>query len=100
MKNNSIKTFDEFWPIYLQLHSKRTTKLFHVVGLILGLILLSLSILTQSWILFGGAFLAGYGFAWFSHFLIEKNRPAAWNYPWWSFISDFRMAFLFLTGKL
>jgi len=28
----------------------------------------------------------GYGFAWFSHFVYEKNHPASWTWPLWSFM--------------
>ena len=42
----------------------------------------------------------GYAFAWFSHFAIEKNRPATFKYPLWSFISDYKMMFYMLAGKM
>jgi len=44
--------------------------------------------------------LIGYGFAWFGHFVIEGNKPATFGHPWWSFISDYRMVWLMLTGQL
>jgi hypothetical protein len=42
----------------------------------------------------------GYAFAWFSHFVIEKNKPATFKYPLWSFISDYKMVFYMLTGRM
>ena len=43
----------------------------------------------------------GYGFAWFGHFAIEKNRPATFKYPLWSFIAaDWKMWALMLSGRM
>jgi len=44
--------------------------------------------------------LAGYGFAWFGHFVLEKNRPATFKYPLYSLGSDFVMFAHILTGQI
>jgi hypothetical protein len=43
--------------------------------------------------------LAGYGFAWIAHFFVEKNKPATFKYPFWSFIGDHKMYLEILKGK-
>lgn len=86
-----IKTYKEFWPFYLKEHSKKETRIMHYIGSTIGfgcLIMLALT-LEIKWLFFG--LLSGYAFAWVSHFFIEKNRPATFKYPLWSFISDWRM---------
>ena len=42
----------------------------------------------------------GYGFAWFGHFVFEKNRPATFIYPLYSLGSDFVMFFHIVTGQI
>ena len=47
-----------------------------------------------------GALLCGYAFAWVGHFFFEKNRPATFQHPVYSFIGDWVMFKDILTGKI
>lgn len=49
---------------------------------------------------FLGGVVFAYGCAWTGHFGFEKNRPATFKYPLWSFVSDLRMWSHMLRGKL
>jgi hypothetical protein len=42
----------------------------------------------------------GYGFAWIGHFVFEKNKPATFKYPLYSFIGDWVMWWQILTRRL
>ncbi|MBC6406308.1 MAG: DUF962 domain-containing protein [Rhodospirillales bacterium] len=95
-----ITSYRAFWPYYLREHSCGLTRLIHVAGTGAGLLLLLLTLITQNWWLLLAALLCGYGFAWISHLLIERNRPATFTYPLWSFVSDLRMCYLFCLGRL
>lgn len=95
-----IRTYSEFWPYYLREHSKPATRWLHLVGTSLGIgIAITAGVLGKA-VLVPAALVASYGLAWVGHFGIEKNRPATFQYPLWSFISDFRMLGLMVTGQL
>jgi hypothetical protein len=89
-----------FWPFYLSQHSKRGTRLVQVAGTCLALlaIIKSIADLSFGWLLMGPVI--GYGTAWIAHAFIEKNRPATFTYPLWSFRGDFHMLWLWLSGRL
>lgn len=95
-----IKTYSEFWDFYVREHSKPLTRILHFVGTSIGLALLVWSIVTGGWYFFPIFFVVGYAFAWFAHFVVEKNRPATFKYPFWSFISDFKMIWYMVTGRM
>jgi hypothetical protein len=93
-------SYAEFWPYYLSEHSRPETRALHYFGTGLGLALLAAAIVMLDWTLLPVALVSGYLFAWIGHFFVEKNRPATFKYPLWSFVSDFRMLWLWLIGRL
>ena len=95
-----ITTYSEFWDFYVREHSKPLTRILHFAGTSLGLILLVFSVVTRRWYLLPLFLVVGYGFAWFAHFVVEKNRPATFKYPLWSFISDYKMMWYMMTGRM
>lgn len=90
-----ITSYKEFWPYYLSEHRNPNTRKLHVIGTLLGLVCVGDGIATQQYLFFPLALIFGYGFAWVSHFKIEHNKPATFQYPFWSFISDFKMLYCF-----
>ena len=98
--NTRFQTFSEFYSFYLREHSNKTCRLFHVIGTTIVFALAITAIyhnMPKLWILVP---LAGYGFAWAGHFFFEKNKPATFKYPLWSLMSDFKMYFQILSGKI
>lgn len=95
-----IKTYSEFWDFYIQEHSKPWTRNLHLIGTSAGLAVLIYFVLTGRWYFFPVFAVIGYAFAWFAHFVVEKNRPATFKYPIWSFFSDFRMIWYMITGRM
>jgi hypothetical protein len=93
-------TYSEFWLRYLRAHDRAGTRLMHYLGTGTALVVLIIAMVTQRWWLILLSVIVGYGFAWPSHFLIERNRPATFGHPFWSLISDFRMLALWATGRL
>ena len=86
-----FRSFAEFYPFYLSEHADRTCRRLHFVGSSLGLVCLALLVLTGNpwWLLAG--LVAGYAFAWIGHFGFEKNKPASFKRPLYSFMADWAM---------
>ena len=95
-----IATYREFWDFYVREHSKPATRALHFAGTLFGLLLLVWFVWRGTWWLFPFSFVVGYAFAWAAHFLVEKNRPATFEYPLWSFASDYKMMWFMLTGRM
>src|SRR5882724_5792068 len=100
MRERRYNSFAEFWPLYVAEHSKPATRLLHLIGTTVGLGCLIFCMASGRWWLFPLSLIPGYGGAWIAHFLIEKNRPATFEYPIWSFIGDYKMIAMMLTGKI
>jgi hypothetical protein len=95
-----IKSFEEFWPFYLSQHAHPLCRKLHFVGTSLAFGSIAAGLVTGQWWMMAGAPIAGYGFAWVGHFLIEKNRPATFTYPAWSLQGDCVMWWKTLTGTI
>jgi len=95
-----ITNYSEFWDFYVQEHSKSLTRMLHFAGTSLGLILLAWFVWKRMWLYIPICLVVGYAFAWFAHFVVEKNRPATFKYPFWSFISDYKMMWYMLTRRM
>jgi hypothetical protein len=95
-----FRSFDEFWPFYLREHARPATRAAHVAGTWTAAIVLLVGVLLGPWWLVLLAPVIGYGSAWVSHLLIERNRPATFSYPAWSLRGDLRLAWLAAIGRL
>lgn len=100
MGQRAYSTFKEFWPFYLREHSRPATRRLHYIGTALVIGLAIIAILSQQWWLLLALPVAGYFFAWIAHFRVERNRPATFTYPLWSLAADFRMFFMWISGRL
>jgi hypothetical protein len=94
------QSFAEFYPYYLSEHTNRTCRELHFTGSSLALLCLAALVLTGNlWWLLGGL-LSGYGFAWIGHFVYEKNQPATFKHPLYSFMGDWVMYWQMWTGQI
>lgn len=95
-----FSNFREFYPFYLGEHQNTVCRRLHFIGSSIALALIATAILQRNpwWLL--AALFSGYGFAWVGHFFFEKNRPATFKYPFYSFAGDWVMFKDILVGKI
>ena len=93
-------SFREFYPFYLDEHRHPVSRRLHFLGSCGVLVLLLVALLTANawWLL--AALACGYGCAWIGHFFFEKNRPATFTHPVYSFMGDWVMFKDILAGRI
>jgi hypothetical protein len=100
MAERKFSTYEEFFLFYLTQHSDARNRALHATGTVAsGLFIATMFLVGRPW--YGLAWPGiAYGFAWVGHFLLEKNKPATFGHPFWSFYSDLRMVWLMFTFQL
>jgi len=99
-QQQEMKSFAEFWPHYVAEHSLPATRALHAGGTIVSTICAAALIARGRPRLLPLAFIPGYAAAWIGHFFIERNKPASFKHPLWSFVADYKMVALMLTGRM
>ena len=94
-----IRTFDQFWPVYVRAHSRPQTRVLHAIGSTLALVCIVLGITYSRWF-FLAAPVIGYAFAWYGHFFVEHNKPATFGHPFYSLAADYVMVWKMITGRM
>jgi hypothetical protein len=100
MAGIDYRSFRDFYPFYLTEHSRSGTRRLHFTGTLLVLLTLAYTLATCRWGFLALVPLFGYGFAWFGHFAVERNRPATFQYPFYSLAGDFRMFADMIRGRV
>lgn len=94
-----MHSFPEFWPYYLAMHSRPTTRWLHVAGAVAGVTVSAYGVTSGRRGLLAGLPLLGYGAAWPAHPLVERNSPATFYHPMWSLRAEVKMLAMMLRGK-
>jgi hypothetical protein len=100
MAEQRIPSFQEFWPYYVGEHRDPRCRTLHYIGTCAGTMTAFAAVATGTWWLLAVGLVLGYGPAWVGHFFVEHNRPATFEYPLWSLMSDYKMLSLALRGKM
>lgn len=98
--SDRLQSFAEFWPFYVREHANQKNRGLHFLGTSLAFFSVGFGMVHSSLIWIALALPAGYGFAWVGHYAWQKNRPATFTYPVWSFLGDMKMWSLMLLGKM
>jgi len=89
--SQTFKSFAEFYPFYLGEHRNPTCRRLHFAGTSLALACLVMLVASGRLQYLLYALLCGYAFAWVGHVFFEKNRPATFKHPFYSFVGDWAM---------
>jgi len=95
-----VKNYHEFYRFYLTEHRNIMNRRLHFLGSSIGLYYITKAIRQRKvrYLVYG--LVSGYACAWIGHFVFEKNKPASFKQPIYSFISDWKMFVDILKNKL
>ena len=91
MSPYDVTTFEEFWPHYQELHSRRITQRIHAVATLSFIGLVTTAVLTRNPLFALAAPIADYLVAQTSHRLFEHNRTTPWKNPLWHARAELRL---------
>jgi hypothetical protein len=94
-----ITSFADFWPHYVRQHALPRTRAFHAAGSVLAVIFFGAAFAINLWLL-AAVPIVGYGFAWYAHAYVERNKPLTFRHPFYSLRADYRMLFLMMAGRM
>lgn len=100
MSPYDVATFEEFWPHYVRLHSRRETQLAHAAGTTTAIVLGLTAIALRQPLLLLAAPLADFAISQLSHRLFERNATTPWAHPLWHARAELRMFRLVCTGRM
>ena len=95
-----IKNYHEFYRFYLTEHRNIMSRRLHVAGSSIGLYFFAKGMKQRKVKYFAYGLFSGYACAWIGHFVFEKNKPASFKQPIYSFMSDWKMFSDVLRGNL
>jgi hypothetical protein len=93
-------TFKDFWPLYLQAHRHRGTRIGHYAATTIALATIAASIALQAIWLMALGIVLGYAIALAAHRLVDGSRSLVTVNPLWGAVADFKMCWMALTGGL
>ena len=96
----AVRTFEEFWPHYVALHSRPETQAMHAMATLTCGALVIAGVVTANPILVVLAPLADFAIAQTSHRLFERNQTTPWRNVAWHARAELRMLRLVLSGTM
>ena len=95
-----VKTFEEFWPWYVRMHSRPVTQLLHALATAVAAALLAAAIGFRQPLLALAAPLADHLIAQLAHRLFQGNATQPWRCLHWHLRAELRMFRLVAGGRM
>lgn len=95
----TFKTFDDFWPFYVNEHANPLNRRLHFLGIFIVHLILFYVFATANFKILWFVPIVAYAFAGVGHVIIEKNSPSTFKHPIWSLMGDFKMFYMILFKK-